>query len=138
MNTAATRALGTANPTITPSNKVAFTFSVKDARLLNFSSGVLPIDVIQALRRRFQIWMANTALDWAKVQSSTMIRSCIEARVTKHRSDWDNGSNYACAMREQRRRLFIVVDSAERVLLLPRKAAENERRVPTDSKYWAK
>ena len=136
MNTTAPRALGTAKSTITPSNGVAFTFSLTDAKLQNFSSDVLPVDVIQALQRKFRVWSANKAFNWAADQSSTGSRSCIEVRANKQKSDWNNGSGYACAMCEKRMRLCIVVDSAARVLLLPRKAAENQSRVPADSDYW--
>ena len=138
MNTTAARASGSANPTITPSDSVAFTISVKDATLMNFSSDVLPTDVLQTLRNRFQSWSARSAINWTTVQSSGKSRSCIEARLTKHKSEWNDGSDYACALCERRMRLCVVVDSAERVLLLPRKAAEDEGRGPTDTKYWAR
>lgn len=39
------------------------------------------------------------------------VRNCIEARVDKRKSQWDDGIEYACASSEQRMRLCMVVDS---------------------------
>ena len=138
MNTTASRALGTLNPTISPSSGVAFTISVKDVKLLNFSSDVLPHDILQELRRKFRLWTANSAFNWATVQSSTrnLSRNCIEARLERHKARWDDGLEYACAVCNHRRRLCVVVDSEEEVMMLPRKAAEDDGKSPTEAGYW--
>ena len=138
MNTAAPRALGRTDATITPSDGVAFTLLITDAKLGNFSSDVLPNEVLQALRRRFEDWGSRSRFTWAKVQSLKTVRGCIEARWDKKMSQWDDGLDYACALCVRRMRLCIVVHDAERVLLLPRKAAENEGRGPTDPMYWTR
>ena len=134
----ASRPLRTTNATITLSESVAFTVSLQDATLLNFSSDVLPVDVLHTLRTKFRIWKADSKNSWAIVQSSKKTRSCIITRLEKEKSHWNDGHEYACAMCEQRMRLCIVVDSAERILLLPRKVAEDEGRGPTDTKYWTR
>ena len=136
MNTTALRALGSANPTVTPSDSVAFTLSVRDATLLNFSSDVLPHEVLQTLRRRFQGWIANSSFKWATVQSSEKTRSCIEARLERKKSEWNSGPEYACAMCDRRMRLCVVVDTGEHLLLLPRKDAEDQEEGPADASYW--
>ena len=74
ITTTASRPLGMTNATITPSNSVAFTLSVQDARLLNLSSDVLPIDVLRTLRNKFRIWKASSTNSWATVQSSNKSR----------------------------------------------------------------
>ena len=136
MNTTVPSALQTTNPTITPSSGPAYTISVTDARLQTFSSDVLPIDILQTLGRKFRLWIANPAFNWATVQSSTKSRNCIEARLAKKKSDWKDGSDYACAMCNQRMNLCMVVDSGEQVLLLPRKTAEDAGAWPGDATYW--
>lgn len=138
MNTTATRALGTANATITPSDGVAFVILVKDAKLLNFSSDVLPVEVLQTLRRRFRDWNSRSKFNWDSVQALLLSRSCIEARSDKRKSSWDDGTEYACDLCENKRRLCMVVQSAGQVLLLPRKAAEDEGRGPADILSWMK
>lgn len=138
MNTAAPRALGTTNATIVRSESSAFVLSVRDAKLLNFSSDVLPHEVLQALRRRFGDWNSRPRFNWDTVQSLVWGRSCIEARLDKRKSSWDDGPLYACALCERKRRLCMVVESAERVLLLPRKVAEDEGVGPTDPYHWTK
>lgn len=52
MTTTARRALGTTNPTITPSHISAFVLSVKDAKLLNLSSDFLPDEILHALQSK--------------------------------------------------------------------------------------
>ena len=138
IDTTASRPLRTTNATITLSESVAFTVSIQDAQALKLSSDVLPIDVLHTLRNKFRIWKADWVDSWATVQSSKKSRSCISSRQEKKKSEWDDGHNYACAMCEQRMRLCVVVDSAERILLLPRKAAEDQGRGPTDTKYWTR
>ena len=136
--TTASRPLRVKNATITPSDSVAFTLSVRDAGLLNLSSDVLPIDVLRTLRNKLRIWKASSTISWATAQSSKKSRSCITTRLERKKSQWNDGYEYACAMCEQRMRLCVVVDSAERILLLPRKVAEDEGRGPTDTKYWTR
>ena len=138
MNTNAPRALGSANPTITPSDGAAFSISVKDATLLNFSSDVLPIEVLQVLRRKFRVWIANTSFKWATVQSSATNRNCIEARLERKKSEWNDGSGYACAVCARRGRLCVVVPGGDQVLLLPRKAAEGTGEGAMDAVYWTR
>ena len=139
IDTTTSRPLGMTNATITPSESVAFTVSLHDATHVNFSSDVLPIDVLNTLRNKFQIWNAEQrAVRWARVQSSNERRSCIAARLDRKKSQWNDGHGYACAVCVHRMRLCIVVDSAERALLLPRKAAEDEGREPKDTEYWTR
>ena len=135
MNTTATRALGTANPTITPSDRVAFTFSVQDATLLNFSSDVLPTNVVQALVTKFRGWSAKTTFKWS-IRQFTTSRSCIEARLERKKSEWKDGPDYACDLCDRRMRLCVVVNGREQILLLPRKAAETVGEGPADDAYW--
>ena len=134
----ASRPPRTTNATVTPSDSVAFTLSVRDAKLLNLSSDVLPIDILRTLRNKLRIWKVNSKNSWATVQSSKKSRSCIITRLERKKSQWNDGHEYACAMCEKRMRLCVVVDSAERILLLPRKVAEDEGRGPTDTKYWTR
>lgn len=143
MTTTARRALGTTNPTIMPSHISAFVLSVKDAKLPNLSSDFLPDEISHALQSKYRYWNAKLkpkpGFSWTTVQSSPdKVRSCIEARVDKKKSHWDDGIEYTCASCEQRMRLCMVVDSEQRVLLLPRKAAENEGRGPTEATYWTR
>lgn len=136
MNIAAPRALGTANPTITPSNDATFILMTKDAKLLNFSSDVLSNEILQALRRRFPDWNSRPKFNWGKVQPHGAGRSCIEARFDKRKSLWNDGEGYACALCDHSRRLCMVAEDTEQLLLLPRKAAENEGKGPADTSYW--
>ncbi len=138
MSTAVSRELGTTAATVQPSDNIAFAISVNDVKLLNISSDVIPDAVLLALRRKFQGWIVNSTFNWAAVQSSGKSRSCIEARSEKKKSVWDNGPEYACAICDQRLRLCVVVNSDEQVLFLPRKAARDEGKEPTDASYWRK
>ena len=124
--------------TITPSDGFAFTISVNDIKLLNFSSDVLPNEILQTLRRRFQAWSSGTGVSWALMQSVATTRNCIEARMAKRKSLWVDGSEYACASCEKSWRICMVAYSPGRVVMLPRKAAEVEGRGSTDAKYWVK
>ena len=138
MNTGAPRALGTTNTTVTPSDGAAFTISLTDFRLCNFSSDVIPNEVIQTLRRKARNWTTdrNVKVKWSTVQSLESSRSCVESRLNRQKSSWANGHEYCCALCEKRMRLCIVVCSAERVLVLPRKAAKDEEKGPADVEYW--
>ena len=140
MNTTAPRALGTTKPTIMPSASAAFFIILNDTKLINLSSDFLPNEILHGLRTSLTQWnsrlKSKPAFTWTTIQSNSVGRSCIETRVEKKKSQWADGAAYVCTSCEQRRRLCLVVDSAERVLLLPRKAAENEGRGPKETICW--
>ncbi len=140
MNTTALRALGTTKPTIMPSAGAAVFITVNDAKLINLSSDSLPNEILHQLRTNLTHWNSRSktkpAFTWTTVQSNSIGRSCIETRMEKKKSQWVDGAAYACTLCEQRRRLCLVVESAERVLQLSRKAAENEGHSPKEIIYW--
>ena len=140
MNTAASRDLGTTRSTIMPSDGAAFTISIRDVKLLNFSSDALPLEILEILRMKFRLWIAvaKPALAWDTLQENKKKRSCIECRLGKRTSRWTDGLEYACALCEERGRMCVVVHNKEQVLLLPRKAAEDGTEGPTEATYWMK
>ena len=137
MNVAAARASGTANPSIHPSNGPAFTTSVNDANLLNFSSDVLPDEIVQKLRMRCTGWQ-RIDWNWATTVQGRNGRTCVEARLGKKRSQWEDGLQYACNACEQRMRLCVVAHCYDSVVLLPRKKAEDQGKRPTNARFWIK
>ena len=122
--------------TITPSHSVAFIIPMNHVKLLNFSSGFFPDEILHKFRNRFGEWISKGIFKWNVVRLHGQGRACIEARSSKRKSEWNIGSEYACALCEQRMRLCLVVNGAEQVLLLPRKVGVKEGRQPTDAKYW--
>lgn len=133
MNVSAPSSSRTANPSMMLSDSGAFTISVDDAKHMNFSSNLLPDEILDAVRTKFRNWNQDSKFKWSEQRGN----SCLECRSTKRKSEWIDGPEHACASCEQRMHLCLVFNKAQQVVqLLPRKAAIDEGQRPEDTTYW--
>lgn len=110
--------------------------SILSRDISDFASDVLPQEVVDRLRERFAAWQTRSRF-WNQPQSPTEEhRTCLEVWMGRKKSDWANGTEYACRGCERKNNLCVVVVSNEELWLLARKQGVEEGRTLSERGYW--
>lgn len=121
----------------TPTTTAPPPFAIPLQQLSTLIPDMLPKEFIESLRSRLVVWQASPMRNWDKPQPSNyQIRTCIEVRLEKRKSDWVHGTEYACGKCEKGKRLCVVMNSKDVLWVLPRKEGAKEGKSLSDLSYW--